>query len=292
MSRVRKAVFPAAGIGSRFLPITKTAPKEMLPLVDRPIIQYVVEEAVAAGIEQIIIVTNYAKRAIEDYFDCNFELETRLEQKEKHDALKLVRSIVPDNVDVVYVRQPQPLGLGDAVWRTRAVVGDEPFAVLLADDIIRCERDNCLQQMLSTFEQTQSTVLGVEQVPAAQTHQYGIVETDSESRILDIIEKPAPGTAPSDLAVVGRYLLTPDIFPLLSETKTGAGGEIQLTDAIRAQLQQRQAHACLFEGERFDCGSKIGFLKATLAHALQREDLAGPLREYMRELMLDDAVVN
>ncbi len=292
MSRIRKAVFPAAGIGSRFLPITKTAPKEMLPLVDRPLIQYVVEEAVAAGIEQIILVTNYAKRAIEDYFDTNFELETHLAQQNKMQALNLVRSIVPDSVDVIYVRQPQPLGLGDAVLRSRSVVGNEPFAVLLADDIILNHRDNCLQQMLRVFDKTQSSVLAIEKVAQSETHKYGIVKTnnDTENRVIDMIEKPAPGTVLSNKAVVGRYLLTPDIFPLLERTKRGAGGEIQLTDAIRAQLQQRDVHACLFEGERFDCGSKAGFVKATISQALRREDLADEIKAFLREeVMLETA---
>ncbi|OGT52508.1 MAG: UTP--glucose-1-phosphate uridylyltransferase [Gammaproteobacteria bacterium RIFCSPHIGHO2_12_FULL_41_15] len=286
MSKVRKAVFPAAGIGSRFLPITKTAPKEMLPLVDRPIIQYVVEEALAAGIEQIILVTNYTKRAVEDYFDTNYELEMRLEQSHKFDALHLVRNIIPPGVDVVYVRQPQPLGLGDAVLRAKSVVGDEPFAVLLADDIIQHQGKNCLQQMLDIYAQTKSSVLAVESVPDSETHQYGIVAVNNavELKILDMIEKPGLGQAPSNLAVVGRYVLTPDIFDLLAATQKGAGGEIQLTDAIRMQLKRRDVHACLFVGERYDCGSRLGFVKATIAHALQREDLGQALRAYLNSI--------
>lgn len=284
MLKIHKAVFPAAGIGSRFLPITKAAPKEMLPLIDRPLIQYVVEEAVAAGIEQLIIVTNYAKRSIEDYFDSNFELEFHLMVQNETEKLSMIKNIVPPNVDIVYVRQSRPLGLGDAVLRARSVVGDEPFAVLLADDIIINDGENCLQQMLGIYEKTKGSVLAVSSVPENEIHNYGIVTTLND-RVIDIVEKPALGSIQSRLAVVGRYILTPDIFQHLERAQVGINGEIQLTDAICAQTKQNNVYICPFEGRRFDCGSKLGFLKAMLAMAFSRPELANELKTYLDSIV-------
>jgi UTP--glucose-1-phosphate uridylyltransferase len=290
MSHIRKAVFPVAGLGTRFLPATKANPKEMLPVVDKPLIQYAVEEAVAAGIEEMIFVTSSSKRAIEDHFDKNYELESELEKKGKHELLDLVRGVVPKGVSCVYIRQPEALGLGHAVLCARRVVGDEPFAVLLADDMIDGTNGGVVAQMVEQFAQQQCSVLGVEEVPKSETDKYGIVSIAEEqgrlATIVNIIEKPKPVQAPSNLAVVGRYLLTPRIFELLEKTQSGAGGEIQLTDAIADLLQEERVLAYRFDGKRYDCGSKLGYLQATVEYALKHPELKGRFREYLQGLEL------
>lgn len=282
---IKTAVFPVAGLGTRFLPITKTGPKEMLPIVDKPLVQYVVEEALAAGIEQLIFVTNNSKYAIEDYFDRQHEYERRLEQQGKLVELEMVRSIVPSYVSVVYIRQSIPAGLGDAVLRAKQVVGQEPFAVLLADDIIDSPPQGCLQKMVEIYANTQASVIAVEQVPAEHTDQYGIVSINENNQIEAIVEKPKPAVAPSRLGVVGRYILTPRIFTLLEQIPAGVGGEIQLTDAISELLKEEAITACPFKGKRYDCGSKLGFLEATIAYALRRPDLGPALRERLPQLL-------
>jgi UTP--glucose-1-phosphate uridylyltransferase len=265
--KVNKAVFPVAGMGSRFLPATKASPKEMMPVVDKPLIQYAFEEAVAAGITDMIFITGRAKRAIEDHFDKAYELESELEARGQQPLLALVRAIVPKSVNCIYIRQAEPLGLGHAVLCARAAVGDEPFAVLLADDLIDA-RTPVVRQMAELYERHQCSILGVEEVPREQTAQYGIVATEKGSsrlaRVTAIVEKPKPQAAPSNLAVVGRYILTPRIFHHLEKQKAGAGGEIQLTDAIAALLAEEKVLAYRFEGRRYDCGSKLGYLQATV----------------------------
>jgi len=290
-NKVTTAVFPVAGMGTRFLPVTKSAPKEMLPIVDKPLIQYVVEEAVAAGIDQLVLVTSYSKHAVEDYFDTNFELETRLAEKGKVEMLEMVRNIVPPNVDIVYVRQHDPLGLGHAVLCPKKVVGDKPFAVLLADDIIDCGQTYCLEKMVEQYNEIGSSILAVEEVPKSETDKYGIVSLAANptvpSQIDAIVEKPCPDDAPSNLAVIGRYVLTPRIFELLESTQSGVGGEIQLTDAIAQLLKEQPVSAFAFEGTRYDCGSKLGFLSATIAYALKRPDLGPRFKQYLRENVMD-----
>ena len=284
--RIKKAVFPVAGLGTRFLPATKANPKEMLPIVDKPLIQYAAEEAIAAGVNELIFVTSSSKRAIEDHFDKNFEMETELERKGKTALLDLVRNVVPKGVSCVYVRQAEALGLGHAVLCAKQVVGNEPFAVILADDLIDGGPSPCMAQMAATFEYNRCSVLGVERVPEEDTEKYGIVEadlvTDGLSRVTSIVEKPSPDKAPSNLAVVGRYILTPRIFDLLESTPRGAGGEIQLTDAIAALLKEEQVLAYEFKGERYDCGSKLGYLKATVEYALQHDEVNEEFRDYLR----------
>jgi UTP--glucose-1-phosphate uridylyltransferase len=285
--QIRKAVFPVAGLGTRFLPATKANPKEMLTIVDKPLIQYAAEEAIAAGVEELIFVTSSSKRAIEDHFDKNFEMETELERKGKTELLELVRNVVPKGVSCVYVRQPEALGLGHAVLCAKPVVGHEPFAVILADDLIDGgEHTPCMAQMARAFEYNRCSVLGVEEVPHEETEKYGIVQSDlvteGLSRVSSIIEKPKPAEAPTNLAVVGRYILTPRIFELLEGIPKGAGGEIQLTDAIAALLKEEQVLAYQFKGERYDCGSKLGYLKATVEYALQHHELSEDFRHYLR----------
>ncbi len=290
--KVRKAVFPAAGLGTRFLPVTKAQPKEMLPLVDKPIIQYGVEEALAAGCDQIIIVTGRGKSAIEDHFDVSYELETMLEQRGKTDLLAIVRHI-SDMIHVAYVRQKEALGLGHAVLTARELVGDEPFAVLLADDVIDAQVP-CLKQMMDVFEQTQCSVLATQVVEGAAISAYGVLKTKPADgrfngrlfEITDMVEKPKFEAAPSNLAVIGRYILTPTVFETLSEIKPGAGGELQLTDGMKLLLQKEKMYGFVFEGKRHDTGDKLGFLKATVEFALKRPDLGGPLREYLKGLNL------
>lgn len=288
-NQVTTAVFPVAGLGTRFLPITKTGPKEMLPIVDKPLIQYVVQEAVDAGITQLVFVTSNSKRALEDYFDRHFELERHLAEQGKSTTLAMIQEMVPDHVSIVYVRQPSPLGLGDAVWRARHVVGEQPFAVLLADDIIDCSPGNCLQGMLQVYHETQGSVLAVEHVAPEDTQQYGIVSVAQAEtlgfQIDGIVEKPLPEVAPSQFGVVGRYILTPRIFDLLGATTKGIGGEIQLTDAIAALLKYEKIMAFPFSGKRYDCGSKLGFLEATVAYALQRPGLGGKLRHILQQML-------
>ncbi|HIA08534.1 MAG TPA: UTP--glucose-1-phosphate uridylyltransferase GalU [Chromatiaceae bacterium] len=287
---IRKAVFPVAGMGTRFLPATKANPKEMLPIVDKPLIQYAVEEAIAAGITELIFVTSASKRAIEDHFDKNFELEYKLEKSGKTKMLECIRGAIPENVSCVYVRQAEALGLGHAVLCAHSVVGDEPFAVILADDLIDGGDNPCLSQMVETYATHQSSILGVEEVPHAHTDRYGVVKSepvaDRLEKVTGIIEKPHPDVAPSNLAVVGRYILEPRIFALLETTGRGAGGEIQLTDAIANLLQEEPVLAYNFKGVRYDCGSKLGYLKATVEYALKHEELSESFREYLGELSL------
>jgi UTP--glucose-1-phosphate uridylyltransferase len=290
--KVCKAVFPAAGLGTRFLPATKAQPKEMLPLVDKPIIQYGVEEALAAGCNQIIIVTGRGKTAIEDHFDHSFELERILEDKGKTDLLKVVREI-SDMIHVAYVRQKEALGLGHAVLTARELVGKEAFAVLLADDVIDAKVP-VLKQMMSVFEQTQSSVIATQIVEGEAISAYGVLEVkpvDGQDgrlfQILNMVEKPSFEEAPSNLAIIGRYILTPAIFEVLERTTVGKGGELQLTDALRLLLKEEKMYAYVYEGKRHDAGDKLGFLKATIEFALKREDLGGLLKEYLRSLKLD-----
>lgn len=290
--KIKKAVFPVAGLGTRFLPATKATPKEMLAIVDKPLIQYAAEEAIAAGVEELIFVTSSSKRAIEDHFDKNYEMEAELERKGKTALLEMVRSVVPKGVSCVYVRQPEALGLGHAVLCAKQIVGNEPFAVILADDLIDGGDSPCMAQMVSTFEYNRCSVLGVEEVPREDTGKYGIVEadtvTDGLSRVSSIIEKPKPEVAPSNLAVVGRYILTPRIFDLLETTPRGAGGEIQLTDAIAALLKEEQVLAYQFSGERYDCGSKLGYLKATVEYALQHDELSEDFAQYLKSRFVEN----
>ncbi len=287
-SPIRKAVFPAAGLGTRFLPATKAQPKEMLPLVDKPLIQYVVEEAVASGIENIIIVTGRGKTAIENHFDVAYELEQLLEAREKHDLLKQVRSI-SDLIHVSYVRQKEPLGLGHAILVARDLVGNEPFAVFLGDDIIY-SRTPVMRQMMAVYEQYECSLVAVERVSRRRTRDYGIVAAraagDRLYRVTDLVEKPSPAEAPSDLAIIGRYILTPEIFEHLEKTPPGRGGEIQVTDGLRSLLRRQAIYAYRFEGIRYDTGDKLGFLKATVEFALRRPDLGGAFRSYLKSLDL------
>jgi UTP--glucose-1-phosphate uridylyltransferase len=285
--KIKKAVFPVAGLGTRFLPATKANPKEMLPIVDKPLIQYAAEEAVAAGIEELIFVTSSSKRAIEDHFDKNYEMEAELERKGKTDLLEIVRNVVPKGISCVYVRQAEALGLGHAVLCAKQVVGKDPFAVILADDLIDGGNNPCLTQMVERFEYNRCSILGVEEVPQEDTEKYGIVSADPVterlSRISRIIEKPKPENAPSNLAVVGRYILTSRIFELLETTTKGAGGEIQLTDAIASLLEEEQVLAYEFEGIRYDCGSKLGYLKATVDYALQHDEVSEAFRSFINQ---------
>jgi UTP--glucose-1-phosphate uridylyltransferase len=284
--KVKKAVFPVAGLGTRFLPATKANPKEMLTVVDKPLIQYAAEEAVEAGIEELIFVTSSSKRAIEDHFDKNYELEAELEKKGKSELLKIVQEVVPSDISCIYVRQPEALGLGHAVLCAAPVVGDHPFAVILADDLINCGGNCVLGQMLSVFDDRQCSVLGAEEVPPEETEKYGIVdpgESDGRiTRVRNIVEKPAPDVARSNLAVVGRYVLTPAIFRHLEKIPRGAGGEIQLTDAIEQLLQEEQVLAYRFAGKRYDCGNKLGYLQATVEFALQHPELRDEFLEYLK----------
>jgi UTP--glucose-1-phosphate uridylyltransferase len=291
--RVRKAVFPAAGWGTRFLPATKAQPKEMLPLVDKPIIQYAVEEAVAAGVEQVIIVTSSQKRAIEDHFDLSYELEHLLEEKGEIEKLRQIRRI-SDLAQIAYVRQKEQLGLGHAILMTKDLIGHEPFAVLLPDDVVIADRP-CIGQLIHAYEQTHASTVAVMQVPAAEVSRYGIVAAEPAGSDLDsgrlrrmsrIVEKPPQKDAPSSLAVIGRYVLTPKIFDKLEQTQRGAGGEIQLTDAIEALMEEQSVYAYEFEGTRYDAGTTMGWLQATVDIALQRSDLATDFRAHLRGLDL------
>ena len=288
--RIRKAVIPAAGLGTRFLPATKASPKEMLPVVDKPVIQYVVEEAVAAGIESILIVTGRGKESIENHFDVAYELEHVLQERGKTSELELVHSI-PSMVDFAYVRQKEALGLGHAVLVAKNWIGGEPFAVFLGDDIVVSESP-CIRQMMDVFEEKGGSVLGVMEVEREQTRKYGIVAGDEESerlvRVRDIVEKPSPDNAPSTTAVIGRYLFTPEIFEELDKTGPDHSGEIQLTSAIRTLMDRQDIYAYRFEGRRYDTGDKLGFLKATVEMALMREDLAKPFRAYLQEILRGD----
>jgi UTP--glucose-1-phosphate uridylyltransferase len=293
--KVRKAVFPAAGLGTRFLPATKAMPKEMLPLVDKPLIQYGIEESIASGLNQIVIVTGRGKAAIEDHFDVSFELESLLEKRGKFDVLAELRAI-SDMIDVAYVRQKEALGLGHAVLRAKELVGPEPFAVVLSDDVIKSDVP-CLRQLIRVFEYFGASVLALMEVPAAQIGAYGVVDAEPAElngsdgdgrlfRIRSLVEKPKPADAPSNLAIVGRYILTPEIFGALESTPPGSGGEIQLTDGLKKLLESRPIYGYRFEGTRHDAGDKLGFLKATVEFALDREDLGAGFREYLKTLTL------
>lgn len=287
--RITKAVFPVAGLGTRFLPATKASPKEMLPIVDKPLIQYAAEEAIAAGVEELIFVTGRYKRAIEDHFDKAYELEAELAAKGKTDLLEIVRNVLPNHVSCVYTRQPEALGLGHAVLCARPVVGADPFAVILADDLISAH-PSVLEQMAALYDKYRCSILGVQNVPREESSSYGIVKGVEMApglyRLEAIVEKPQPAKAPSTLAVVGRYILTPKIFSMLEAVQCGAGGEIQLTDGIAALLEHEQVLAYEFAGKRYDCGSKLGYLQATVDYALAHPDLNDKFRRYLASLKL------
>lgn len=284
---IRKAVIPAAGLGTRFLPATKAQPKEMLPIVDKPTIQYVIEEAVAAGVEDILIITGKDKRAIEDHFDRAGELESLLDRRGQTDLAGLVRRL-SDMADIHYVRQKEPLGLGHAVWCARRHVGDEPFAVLLGDDVIAAA-EPCLAQMIREYERHRRPVLAVQRVPSEEVSRYGIVEARPVGErlwdVISLVEKPSPAEAPSDLAIIGRYILEPEVFEILERQGPGAGGEIQLTDALKALNATHPLLAYEFEGTRYDVGDRLGYLRATVEFGLAREDLGAEFRTYLRRLM-------
>ncbi|HWK24484.1 MAG TPA: UTP--glucose-1-phosphate uridylyltransferase GalU [Ureibacillus sp.] len=286
MKKVKKAIIPAAGLGTRFLPATKAMPKEMLPIVDRPTIEYIVEEAIRSGIEDIIIVTGKGKRAIEDHFDRNFELEDNLARKGKFDLLERIQA--SSDVELHYIRQKEPMGLGHAIWCARKFIGDEPFAVLLGDDIVQSETP-ATKQLIEQYESTGRSVIGVQTVPQDVTDRYGIIEPDqSEGRLYQVrnfVEKPAQGTAPSNLAILGRYVLTPEIFHYLETQETGAGGEIQLTDAIQKLNQYEKVYAYEFEGNRYDVGEKMGFIRTTVEFALNNEEFGEEVEVMLKEIL-------
>lgn len=283
MQKVTKAIIPAAGLGTRFLPATKAMPKEMMPIVDKPTIQYIVEEAIESGIEDIIIVTGKGKRSIEDHFDNAYELEQTLLKQKKFDLLEKVQE-TSKMVDIHYIRQKEPKGLGHAVWCARKFIGNEPFAVLLGDDIVQAEVP-CLKQLINVFDKTHSSVIGVKQVPEDETNRYGIIDPELQQgrsyQVKNFVEKPPLGTAPSNLAIIGRYIFTPEIFMFLDKQEIGAGGEIQLTDSIHKLNQIQRVFAYEFEGRRFDVGEKLGFIETTIDFALQREDLRDKLLKFM-----------
>lgn len=290
MKKVRKAIIPAAGLGTRFLPATKAMPKEMLPIVDKPTIEYIVEEAVASGIEDIIIVTGKGKRAIEDHFDIAHELERNLLEKGKLDLLERVQH--PSKLaDIHYIRQKEPKGLGHAVWCARNFIGDEPFAVLLGDDIVQSETP-CLKQLITQYEETHSSIIGVQRVPAEETHRYGIIDPSAQDgrryQVQNFVEKPPAGTAPSNLAIIGRYILNPEIFKFLDLQKVGAGGEVQLTDSIQQLNQIQRVFAYEFEGNRYDVGEKLGFVQTTIDFALQREELKEDVLAYLEKVLKNE----
>jgi len=290
MAKIRTVVFPVAGRGTRFLPATKASPKEMLPIVDKPLIQYAAEEALAAGAEKLVFITGYAKRAIEDHFDTDHELEQELAAQGKQDLLDAVRAIVPAYASCIYIRQPAPLGLGHAVLCSRPVVGEEPFFVHLADDLIDAQ-EPCLKQMARAFGERGASVLGVQTVEPQETDKYGIVAVEPISarlsKVQRIVEKPKPADAPSNLAVVGRYILTPAVYPKLEAIGRGAGGEIQLTDGIAALLADEAVYAYAFEGKRYDCGSKLGYLEATVEFGLKHANLGDRFANYLARLVTE-----
>jgi len=284
MKKIRKAVIPVAGLGTRFLPATKAIPKEMLTIVDRPTIQYIVEEVVASGIEEVILITSEGKSAIENHFDYNYELDTILEKKNKH-ALREELSQTSSLIDIVSVRQKKPLGLGHAISMARKVVGDEPFLVLLGDDLVRSQIP-CCRQMIDLYEKVNESIVAIQRVPMDQTCQYGIIEGEKTSfdrtfKVEEMVEKPEPGTSQSDMAIIGRYLLMPEIFEALENTTPGHGGEIQLTDALQSLAKQRGMYAYEFEGKRYDAGDKLGYLKAIIDIAMDHPTLGGPLRNHI-----------
>ena len=287
MKKITKAVFPVAGLGTRFLPATKASPKEMLPIVDKPLIQYAVEEAIAAGATELIFITGKHKRAIEDHFDKAYELEAELAAKQKYEILEALQGILPKGVSCIYIRQPEALGLGHAVLCAKPVIGDEPFAVILADDLIDAEVP-VIKQMVAMYDDYGHSILGVEDVAPADTASYGIVDAvvmnDKLLDIKSIVEKPQPQDAPTNLAVVGRYILTPKIFACLEDLKPGKGGEIQLTDGIAALLAQEKILAYRFAGKRFDCGSKLGFMQANIAYALKHPEIGAQFSAYLKQM--------
>ncbi len=286
--KIRKAVIPAAGLGTRFLPATKAIPKEMLPIIDKPTIQFIIEEAVASGIEDILIVTGRGKRAIEDHFDKSYELEMELEKNQKHELLKMLQDI-SNMANIQYVRQKEALGLGHAVLCARRFAEHEPFAVLLGDDVIQADKP-CLQQMMEIFEEYEVSVIGSQFVPESDVHKYGIVKGEKvQDRLYDVeelVEKPTPNKAPSNLAIMGRYIIHPEIFKLLENQQPGAGGEIQLTDSLRLLSQSRKLYAYIFEGKRYDVGDRMGYLEATVDYALEREDLKDEFQKYLRSKII------
>tara|TARA_A100001011_G_scaffold393622_1_gene483900 strand:- start:20 stop:901 length:882 start_codon:yes stop_codon:yes gene_type:complete len=288
---VKIAVFPVAGMGTRFLPATKANPKEMLPIVDKPLIQYATEEAVDAGIEILIFITGRNKVSIPNHFDKAYEIETELERRNKRAELDLVQNIIPGNVKCIYIRQNQALGLGHAVLCAKPAVGNNPFAVVLADDMILSKKRGCLKQMVDRYNELQSSILAVEKVRKENLHKYGIIDgsknNSNDWELSNIVEKPNNEDAPSDMGVVGRYILRPSIFDILETTSRGAGDEIQLTDAIASQIEQEKVYAYEFEGKRFDCGNKFGFMKATIEYGLNHDEIAPELKEYIKKIKLD-----
>jgi UTP--glucose-1-phosphate uridylyltransferase len=287
---IRKAVFPVAGIGTRFLPATKANPKEMMSVVDKPLIQYAVEEAIEAGIKELIFVTNSAKRAIEDHFDSDFELETRLKEQGKTELLALVKGILPPGISCVYIRQPEPLGLGHAILCAKPVIGNEPFAVLLADDLIESENVSCLKQLVTKFDKVHTAIVAVEKILVEDTVKYGIIDTEKSfsgfDKINSIIEKPEPQMAPSLFGVVGRYILVPEIFDELEKTLPRKHGEIQLTDALFSLLQSQSVYALAFNGKRYDCGSKLGYLQAIVSFGLKHPDVGLEFKAHLKSINL------
>lgn len=293
IAKITKAVFPVAGLGTRFLPVTKANPKEMLPIVDKPLIQHAAEEAVAAGITQLIFVTSSSKHAIENHFDSNFELESKLAEVGKHEWLEIVRNILPPGVSCVYIRQANPLGLGHAVLCAKDIVGDEPFAVLLADDLINGGSNPCLKQMMDVYSQVQSSVLAIQPVALSETGKYGIVRIDNTelelggyTKTTKIVEKPKPENAPSRFASIGRYILTPRIFHFLENTRQGAIGEIQLTDGIDKLLAEQDVYGYRFHGKRYDCGSKLGYLQATIEYGMEHPEVGEEFTKYLKNLVI------
>ena len=290
MSSVKTAVFPVAGLGTRFLPATKSVAKEMLSIVDKPLIQYGSEEAEEAGISKLVFIVGRTKNSIIDHFDKAYELETELAMRGKEDMLKIVRDVVPEGVDCVFIRQPEALGLGHAVMLAQAAVGNEPFAVILPDDLIYNAEKGCIRQMIEVYEKHHASVIGTQTVSMEETHMYGMVAgpqiEERLAQVEEIVEKPSPEQAPSDQAIVGRYILTPAIFDKLKQTERGAGGEIQLTDALAELRNEEPIYAYSFEGKRYDCGSKIGYLQATVEFALQHNELAEDFKEYLKQLEL------
>ena len=289
MKKIRKAVFPVAGLGTRFLPATKASPKEMLPIVDKPLIQYAAEEAVEAGIDQLIFVIGRTKNAIIDHFDTAPDLESDLRNKKKNILLKLIQNIVPKNIDCVFVRQNLPLGLGHAIYCTKNIINDEPFAVILADDLIK-SKTSCLKQMVEIYEDKHSAVLAIEKINKYDTDKYGIIDYKSRSKNLynvkSIVEKPRPSIAKTNLGVVGRYILPAVIFDKIKKTKPGVGKEIQITDAISELINDHEVYGYIFEGKRFDCGSKLGYLKATVEYAVEHKEVAMDFKNYLKKLKI------
>lgn len=288
IERIKKAVFPVAGMGIRFLPATKANPKEMMPIVDKPLIQFAVEEAIEAGIKEMIFITSTAKRSIEDHFDSNYELEAKLKHQEKNELLETVKNIIPKGISCVYIRQPEALGLGHAILCARHVVGLEPFAVLLADDLIENQKEGCIKQMIQAFDNVKASIVGIQHIPPKDSEKYGIVGFDKNSSVINkiekinqIVEKPKPHDAPSPFGVVGRYILTPAIFSFLEKIAPGRNGEIQLTDGISQLLQKEYVYAHQFTGQRYDCGSKLGYLQAIISYGLKHTEVGAEFKAYL-----------